>query len=135
MELLIPLFLLFIFILQIFLTKAAKKQRELPSSEEEIGDIFETLGFPKPPVQPKRVEPEIIKPEVLEEIIPSEKIEKPPTVLAEEPKKEMTLSRETLEEGIILSVILGPPRAKEIFMPRWWNWHARGSQKPVTVRS
>lgn len=114
MEFLIPLFILFMFILQIFLTKAAKKQRELPSSEEEIGDIFETLGFPKPPVQPKRVEPEIIKPQVPEEIIPPEEIKKVPAILAEETKKEPYLSRETLEEGIVLSVILGPPKAYQI---------------------
>lgn len=44
------------------------------------------------------------------------------------------ITLDKLEEGIILSVILGPPKAYT-FQPGWRNWHSRRSQKPVGATS
>lgn len=121
------LFIIFFFLIQKFsktLEEQQKKEERKPA-EERMKDLLETLGFPFPqeiPPQPKKERPEepvivrkeIKKPEVkIIELKPA-KLEPPPERVEETKEGLPTFSQDKLEEGIILSVILGAPRAYQI---------------------
>lgn len=100
------------------LEKEAKKRRsqEGPVSEEELKDYFENLEFPhrEIPIPEKRAPLPKVEPPIAPRF--PEKIEKriEAPVAIEAPKieeKEFELDLEDLEQGIILSEILSPPKA------------------------
>ena len=123
------LFIIFIILIQ-KLSKALQeqqKEQQKETTKEKVEDIFQTLGFPLPeeiPPEPKPVrpkEPAIIKKEIkkpepeikIPEFKPPEIIPEPKQI--EEAKEELpTFSTDKLVEGIVLSVILGPPKAYQI---------------------
>ena len=111
-------------------------QKRKPSSLEER--ILESLGLkiPEAPEPPPKiiVEKKKITPLRLPEEKP--KAEALPSALVPEIKagRGEFITLDKLEEGIILSVILGPPKAYT-FQPGWRNWHSRRSQKPVGATS
>jgi hypothetical protein len=121
-----------IFIIFILLLRKAsrtleeqRKEQQKEPTEEEIKNLFQTLGFPPPqeiPPEPKPeraeepviVKKEIKKPEVkIAELKPA-KIKPPPKQVEEAKEELLTFSQDKLEEGIILSEILGPPKAYQI---------------------
>ena len=121
------IFLIFIIFIQRLFKTLQEQQREQPKepAEEEIKNYFQTLGFPAPeeippepklerPKQPPIVKEEDRKPQVkLAELKPA-KIEPQPEQI-EKPKEELlSFSTDKLEQGIILSAILGPPKAYQI---------------------
>lgn len=130
------LFWLIIIIIWIFSALAKKKERRSRQKEEPTSGIeekiLEALGIqlPKVPVpeealtveipQKKKKIPAPFKPELKEEetkrteILPATPVGEP------EPEKADFLSAVELEEGIIFSEILGPPKAYQA-LPRWWN--------------
>lgn len=122
------LILLFIFI--ILLQRLSKTLQEQPRrgqqgevSRKKIEDLFQILGFPLPeeiPPKPERPKEPIIvkrktkKPEVeIAELKPA-KIEPLPEQVEKTKEGLPTFSQDKLQEGIILSVILGPPKAHQI---------------------
>ena len=119
-----------------------------PSTLEE--KILESLGLeipeaPEPPpkiiVEKKKITPLPLPEERLKPKgsgLPSDKPETEAlsSALAPEIKagRGEFITLDKLEQGIILSVILGPPKAYT-FQPGWRNWHSRRSQKPVGATS
>jgi len=97
-----------------------KPQPEEP--ESELKEVFKIFGFPLPEEpteakEPTRPEPEIVAtPAVRREDLEKPVLEKEPLVKKKEEgivkKEETLLSGNKLQEGIILSTILGPPRAR-----------------------
>lgn len=95
--------------------------------EEKLKDIFKTLGFPVPEI-PQSQQENIPKPEIKPStyIVDKEKelkkvlkekfkktVQTPPEIAtAEKEKPPLDFSLDKLKEGIILSVLLGPPKAK-----------------------
>ena len=117
------LFITFLILIQKLIKTLQEQQKEQKEpSEEETKDYFQSLGFPPPreiPPQPKPERPkepviakrEIKRPEIkIAEFKPT-RIEVPPKQAEEELP---TFSQDKLEEGIILSAILGPPKAYQI---------------------
>ncbi len=119
-------FIIFILLIQgLFkLLEKGEKEEELeekPTTEEELKKYFEALGLPvrvptsKKEKIPKKkeeieeVKPSIIRPSAVEEKrpIPTPKIKTEEEILTYFPS-------EKLEEGIILSEILGPPKSLKI---------------------
>lgn len=91
--------------------------------------LLEAFGFPipKPPPPPH---PPVAKntprshPVVLEKM-PVAEVKAPPAPAAVKAKEEaihapLFFSPDKLEEGIILSIILGPPKSSTL-LPGWWN--------------
>jgi len=118
-------FIIFILLIQglsKILEKETKKRNseEKPVTEEELEKYFETLGFPTLRIpKPKREKPPEKKKEEKVEV-PVIKEEKPllkPEISKIEKKILPEFLLERLEEGIILSEILGPPKA--LRKPRW----------------
>lgn len=104
------LFLIFIILFQRF-SKALQEQQEKQQKEEQ-----EIPPQPKPekPKKPVIIKREIKRPEVeIAEFRPT-RIELPPKQTEEAKEQLPTLSTDKLEEGIILSEILGPPKAHQI---------------------
>lgn len=116
-------FIIFILLIQ-GLFKLLEKEEELeerPTTEEKLKKYFEALGLPievptskKEKILKKKEEieeakPSIIRPSAVEEKrpIPTPKIEVEEKILTYFPS-------EKLEEGIILSEILGPPKSLKI---------------------
>jgi hypothetical protein len=122
------LFLIFIILIQRLLKtlQEQKKQQQEEAGKDKFEDIFQTLGFPFPqevtpepepekPKQPSVVKMEIKKPEIKIPELKSVKIEAPRKEITEEVKEELlALSEDKLEEGIVLSEILGLPKAYQI---------------------
>ncbi len=124
------LFVIFIILIQ-RLTRVLQEQQKEEQREpakEKINELFKTLGFPLPeetppepkserlesPKEPVIVKKEIKKPEVeIAEFKPT-KIEPPPKRTEEEEEELPAFSTDKLEEGIVLSEILGPPKAYQI---------------------
>jgi hypothetical protein len=120
-------FLIFIILIQRLIKTLQGQQKEQPEpTEDEIKDYFQNLGFPPPrelPLKPKpeiSKQPSIVKREIkkaevkISEVKP-EKIEAAPKEITEEAKEELpTFSEDKLEEGIILSEILSPPKAYQM---------------------
>ena len=121
------IFIIFILLLQ-RLSKNLEEQRrqqQEEEKEEKIKDFFQTLGFPLPeeiPPKPKPEEPkepavikkEIKKPEAGIAELKPEKVEPRGKEIEEDEEELPTFSEDKLEEGIILSAILGPPKAHQI---------------------
>ena len=117
-------FLIFIILIQKLLKtlKEQQKQQQEPT-EDEIKNYFQSLGFPPPeelpvqskpesPEQPPLVKREIKKPEVEVSELKPVKIKAPCKEIIEETKEELPdFSEDKLEQGIILSEILSPPKA------------------------
>lgn len=124
-----------IWIVSMILKARGKKGGEVPPSEEEVEEYFRTIGLP-PQELPTRYEPtrpevplppkrEPIRPQPAEAKRPIPKVKAPeikkeikkePLLPKEVPVQKIpplakTLTKEQLQEGIILSTILGPPRA------------------------
>lgn len=122
--------LLFIIILIVFqkLSKTLQQQQEQQqreSGEEKIGDLFKTLGFPLPeeippkpewkkPEEPLIVKRKVKKPEVKITELKPLKPELPPEEAEVLKEEELAFPQDKLEQGIILSEILGPPKAYQI---------------------
>ena len=120
-------FLIYIILIQKLLKNLQEQQKEQQKqpTEQEIKDYFQTLGFPPPEETPPEPEPErpkqpviakqeIKKPE-LEIVEPkSVKIEPQFQEIEESQEELLTFSTDKLEEGIILSEILGLPKAYQI---------------------
>lgn len=125
------IFIIFLILLRKFvenLQKQQKQEQEEPR-EKEIDNYFQALGFPPPeeikpepklrlrPEKPK--EPVTIKKEIKKTETITPKL-KPTQVMpsleqTEKTKEELLVfSQEKLQEGIILSIILGPPKAYQI---------------------
>ena len=119
-------FILFILLLILLhkLNKSIKEQQgrqEEEPSEEEIRDYFKTLGFPVPEEETPKLKQEKLKEKLIvkREIKTTEKkvADLKPTVTEapykplEETQELPSLTQDKLEEGIILSEILGPPKA------------------------
>lgn len=126
MELLIWLIIIFFWIISLLAkTKKGPQPKEEPyeptyEPSEEEEEILETLGLPLPipREKPKEkieeapilIQKEEVKPEI--EVTPVEPLPKPE--ISPETKPPEFLSSDKLEEGIILSIILGPPKALTI---------------------
>ena len=121
------IFIMFILLLQKFSKnlEEQRKQQEEETKEEKIGDLFQTLGFPLPeetpprpewkmPKEPAIVKKEIKRPEAEIAELKPEKIETPIKQIEEAEEELPTFSEDKLQEGIILSEILGPPKAYQI---------------------
>jgi hypothetical protein len=119
-------FLIFIILIQKLLKTLQEQQKQQPEpTEKEIKDYFQNLGFPPPeelPAEPSREmlkQPVIVKEEIKQpgpkpELKPV-KAEAPQKEIIEETKQEwLVFSEDKLEEGIILSEILSPPKAYQI---------------------
>jgi hypothetical protein len=120
------IFLTFIILIQKLLKSLQEQQKEQAEpNEEEIRDYFQTLGFPPPreiPPAPKPEKPK--KPLIEKKKIKSLEAEfaqvkpvkiKPAPKQTEDREEELSITlRDKLEEGIILSEILGPPKAYQI---------------------
>ncbi len=118
-----------IFIIVMFLLQAVGQiltrrkrhfpREEKPPQEATLEDILERLGFPmeKPPLEEKPAEIEIEEASELEkaeEVKTGSEDEKIPEPLPDKiPEKEGILSFDKLEEAIIYSAIIGPPKAKQ----------------------
>ena len=123
-------FLILILLIQRWLKSLQEQQEQQKEqkepTEKEVKDYFQILGFPPAeelPPKPKLEEPKqpaIVKKQVKklkEEAIepkPAE-IKFPPEKIEEVEEELLALSTDKLEEGIILSEILGPPKA---YQPR-----------------
>ena len=103
------------------LQERQKQQQEEPT-EKEIKHYFQSLGFPPPeeipskPKQEKTKEPVIVQKKIKKPEIKIAEIEstkhKLPLKEIEDPKERLpSFLTDKLEEGIILSEILGPPKA------------------------
>ena len=103
------------------LQEQQKGQQEAPT-EEETKHYFQSLGFPPPeeipsePKQEKAKEPVIVqkqikRPEVKIAELKPIKFKLPPEETEEAEEQLPSYSADKLEEGIILSEILGPPKA------------------------
>ena len=120
------LFLIFIILIQRMLKTAQEQQKEQKEpTKDEIKKYFLTLGFPAPeesqpkPPREKPRQPLIVKKEMKEAGVkiaePKPKKAKPIIKQEEEAEERLPIfSRDKLEEGIILSEILGPPKAYRI---------------------
>lgn len=101
-----------------FIEAASKKKRPLPMPVPEAPEVPEEV-WPELEIEPEP-EPEI---EVKEPVKVPRRPEKKPEIIT--PKEEVPtppsrfLSRKDLQEGIILSTILGPPRSRS-------RWFAHG---------
>ena len=120
------LFITFIILIQRLIKTLQEQQREQPEpTEDEIRNYFQSLGFPPPeeippkPKPEKPKEPVIVKKAIKEpgveitELKPR-RIEPSPKQIEKIEKKVSVFSTDKLEEGIILSEILGPPKAYRI---------------------
>ena len=122
------LFIIFIILIQ-KLNKGLKEQgqqerRKPSSSEETLKDIFQTMGFPLPeelPTKPKPEKPKkpVIKktarePEIKITQQESAKLETLAAPLEETTEELLALSQDKLEQAIILTEILSPPKAYQI---------------------
>jgi len=97
-----------------------KPQPEEP--ESEVKEVFKIFGFPLPEEpseakEPRKPEAEIVAtPPVRREALEKPVLKKEPLVKEKGEgivkKEETVLSGDKLQEGIILSAILGPPRAR-----------------------
>lgn len=120
------LFWLIIILIWIFIS-LLKRTKTIPTKEEpspppkEWEEILETLGFPIPP---KPEPPREIKLKLKEApVVLETRTEKPPSIKIEEKraeKEKVAFLTDRWEEGIILSTILGPPKAYQI-LPRCRN--------------
>ena|GEM_PF-1281398 len=120
-------FLIFIILIQrLIKTLQGQQKKQTEPTEEEIKNYFQSLGFPPPrelplkpkpekPKQPSIVKREIKKPEVRIPELKLARVEAPQKEIIEEADAELpTFSEDKLEEGIILSEILSPPKAYQI---------------------
>ena len=118
-------FIIFIILIQKLVKTLQEQQKEQKEpTEEELRNYFQTLGLPLPeeippepkpkrPKQPAIAKKEIKEPEIKVAELEPVKIEPLPKQ-AEEPEEELvTFSTDKLEEGIVLSVILGPSKANQ----------------------
>ena len=126
------IFLILIILMQRFIKtlqeqqqKEQQKKQQQEPTEDEVRNYFQILGFPLPeeiPIEPKperQKEPVITKKEIkkTEVGVSEDKPEKPePKLKQKEVKKEevFILSADKLEEGILLSEILAPPKAHQL---------------------
>ena len=120
------LFITFLILIQKLIKTLQEQQKEQKEpSEEETKDYFQSLEFPTPeeiPSEPKQEKLEKLK----EPVIAKREIKRPEIKIAEfkptrievppkQAEEELpTFSQDKLEEGIILSAILGPPKAYQI---------------------
>ena len=109
-------------------TAKGQPREEESSSAEKVEDYFETLG--PPPVQYR--EPVLPRPPTIQrpEQIREKAMKKEEPSIQKVPLQEeyysilpRPLSSRTVREGILLSVILGPPRAKQPLTTRWPRQH------------
>lgn len=121
-------FWLVIFLIWFISSQTKRKTKKTFPEEEtdsEVGkDILETLGFPFPripkkyPTEKKKEKIVPVQSKVKEELKPKLEVTEPTlTVGIKQPSLEL-FSLDKLQEGIIFSVVLGPPKSKN-FLPRW----------------
>lgn len=106
-------------ILPLLRKRRLQPEEKIPPEIEE--EILETLGFPipKPPKTQAPLEEIIVPIQAKEEKVRPETETKPQTISLEIKEEEPEyLSVEKLQEGMILSIILGPPKAKTILSRR-----------------
>lgn len=122
------LFFIILILLIQGLSKILEKETNKKEPKEEIEKYFETLGFPTIRIPPKKEKPPKLEEKKMEAQPPIIKEERP--VLKEkisEIKEEISplFPPGKLEEGIILSEILGPPKASRIRRGGEIGRHAR----------
>ena len=114
-------FLIFIILIQRLLKSLQEQQKEQKQpTEEELKNYFQGLGFPPPGEIPAESKPEP-KQEKPEQPVIIKKEAKKIEVEIEEVEELPDFSADKLEQGIVFSAILGPPRAYQI-LPRCRNW-------------
>ncbi len=118
------IFLIFIILIQRLLKTLQEQQKQQQEpTEKEIKNYFQALGLPPIKELPPEPRPEkakqppirIKKPEVKIPELKPVKMKAMHKEMIEETKEELPVfSEDKLEEGIILSAILGPPKAYQI---------------------
>ncbi len=105
-----------------------------PEKRAELEEkILEALGFPVPKPIPLPQPPIIVKKKPLPVVLakkPAVGIKAPPATAPVKAGEEthpapLIFTPDKLQEGIILSTVLGPPKA-HVFLPGWWNGRHAG---------